>query len=368
MTLPVPHSAKIPTTGLPYPYRQVSSRYDSRSGSEAVPEHAMPDRQSRPGQSAAGAPTVARRVPQPRPVVQGPRLVPGAAVAGGRYRLLVAHGGSGLLRFWQAHDTVLDRDVALTFVDSGQVAEGQGDAGNAEVPNNTGVSAGGSQEVLSRTLRLGRIDSPGLARVLDVVRGSSGGIVVADWTNGRSLADVAATKPPPVGAARALRALAGAAETAHRSGAVLALDHPDRIRISSVGNAVLAFPGVPAEADRPADVAGLGAVLDALITNSWPLRAKDTSAGDTSADDTATVGGIPVAARRDDGSLPAARAIRAGVPYEVSAVAERALAPESGIRTAAAVQTVLDQAAVVDQQTDLMPAIDDRYRARAAAD
>ena len=44
-------------------------------------------------------------------------LIPGATIAGGRYRLLVFHGGPPNLQFWQALDTALDRQVALTFVD-----------------------------------------------------------------------------------------------------------------------------------------------------------------------------------------------------------------------------------------------------------
>ncbi|MGV7637420.1 hypothetical protein PJI23_33905, partial [Mycobacterium kansasii] len=78
-----------------------------------------------------------------------------------------------------------------------------------------------------RTLRLGRVHSNGLARVLDVVRGSSGGIVVAEWIPSSSLADVAGTHPSAIGAAKAVRALAGAAEGAHRAGAALSIDHPD---------------------------------------------------------------------------------------------------------------------------------------------
>jgi len=339
---------RISAAALPYPYPQATSRYESRAGSEAVPEQAMPDQQNKFEQPTVEAATVRHPAAPPRPMVRGPRLVPGAAVAGGRYRLLTAHGGSGLLRFWQARDTVLERDVALTFVDAAQSGAPHPRHSASQEPE-----AEGPQAVLTRTLRLGRIDSPGLARVLDVVRGSSGGIVVAEWTPGRSLKDVAATQPPAIGAARAVRALAGAAEAAHRSGAVLTLDHPDRIRISTAGNAVLAFPGVPAEADRKSDVQGLGAILYALITNTWPLPAADGA-------DTDTIGDLPVARRREDGTLPAARAVRAGVPFEISAVADRALQPESGIRTAAAVQTVLDQAAVLDQQTELLPAVDEQ--------
>ena len=43
-------------------------------------------------------------------------LIPGATVGKGRYRLLVSHGGPPTLQFWQALDTALDRQVALTFV------------------------------------------------------------------------------------------------------------------------------------------------------------------------------------------------------------------------------------------------------------
>lgn len=348
---------RISAATLPYPYPVAKSRYDGRGRGGSVPEE---PKSEEPTESGARTPTV--ELPTEvdtatQPMVRGPRLIPGAAVAGGRYRLLAPHGGSGLLRFWQARDTVLDRDVALTFVDSAQTGGAQ--TGGAQTGGAQSTAEGeGPQAVLTRTLRLGRIDSPGLARVLDVVPGSSGGIVVAEWIAGRSLKDVAATEPSPVGAARAVRALAAAAEVAHRSGAVLALDHPDRIRISSAGDAVLAFPGVPADADRKSDVAGLGAILYALITDHWPL----TTAADTPApaDAEATIGGMRLAHRGADGTPTPARSLRAGVPFEISAVTERALQPESGIRTAAAIQTVLDQAAVLDQQTDLMPAVDTR--------
>ncbi|MFY9917016.1 MAG: murein biosynthesis integral membrane protein MurJ, partial [Mycobacterium sp.] len=41
-------------------------------------------------------------------------LIPGATIGGGRYRLLVFHGGPPNLQFWQALDTALDRQVGLT--------------------------------------------------------------------------------------------------------------------------------------------------------------------------------------------------------------------------------------------------------------
>lgn len=325
-----------------------------------LPPGVREDVPAEPTGRAPGGPTPSSA---PRPPVRGPRLVPGAAVAGGRYRLLVAHGGSGPLRFWQARDTTLDRDVALTFVDAEQSAPPGVPASANQGTSDEGDPQRGPQAVLTRTRRLGGLDSPGLARVLDVVRGSSGGIVVSEWTNGRSLREVAETSPSPVGAARAVSALAAAAEAAHRAGTFLALDHPDRVRISSAGTAILAFPGVSDDADQQGDVRGLGAVLYGLVTAHWPLSPDDGEAeldgGSGDGYGEPTVGGMPLAPRTASGAAVEPRRLRPSVPFEVSTVTSRALQPDAGLRTAAAVETVLNQAAVLDQQTDMFPAITD---------
>ncbi|MBY8858849.1 peptidoglycan biosynthesis protein MviN [Nocardia sp. CA2R105] len=280
---------------------------------------------------------------------RGPKLIPGASVAGGRYRLLADCGGARGLRFWQALDVKLDREVALTFVDADQKAA-----------DNSGHD--GPQAILSRTLRLGRINSPGLARVLDVVRGSSGGIVVAEWTPGRSLREMAETRPSPIGAARAVRALAAAAELAHRGGGSLSIDHPDRVRISASGDAVLAFPGTLGDSDAQSDVRGLGAMLYALITARWPIRTGGLSGA------AATVGGLKLADSGPDGSPVEPRQIRPETPFEISAVAVRSLESNKGVRTAATVQHVLEQASVVDQKTDFIPVLRLGQRAQALPD
>jgi putative peptidoglycan lipid II flippase len=280
----------------------------------------------------------------PRRTPRGPTLIPGASVAGGRYRLLTPHGGSRGLQFWQALDVKLDREVALTFVDAEQ--------------RSTSAGPEGPQAILSRTLRLGRINSPGLARVLDVVRGSSGGIVVAEWTPGRSLREMADTKPSPIGAASAIRALAAAAETAHRAGGALSIDHPDRVRISINGDAVLAFPATLADSDSSTDVRGLGAMLYALITARWPLGDPSAPSGDPSGSHRpGSVGGMRLADRDSSGQPIGPRVIRPEVPFEISAVALRSLEPNGGIRTAATVQHILDQASVVNDKTEFIPAL-----------
>ncbi|WP_223205414.1 murein biosynthesis integral membrane protein MurJ [Gordonia jinghuaiqii] len=305
------------------------------------------------GGTAAGGTPAGAPGPDAAPRRRGPRLIPGAAVAGGRYRLLEQHGGTRGLQFWRAQDINLDREVGLTFVDAEQLAP------PPERGQTAKISDQGPQAVLSRTLRLGQINSDGVARVLDVVRGSSGGIVVAEWVPGSSLADVARSHPSPIGAARAVRSLAAAAEIAHRSGGALSIDHPDRIRISHDGNAVLAFPGTLAGDDKASDVRGLGAVLYALLLNRWALDPETGSRLATTADVTEPVGGIPMAVPGDDGQPLEPRAADPDIPFEISAVAARALDGSRGIRTAATVQHVLDQATVLDLNTDMLPAITD---------
>ncbi|TWS22316.1 virulence factor MviN [Tsukamurella sputi] len=338
-------SAEQPTTGLRY----------RRRGAFAVTED---DSARTSGNEAPG--TGQMRLPSPAglpaspesaqswdedDVPRGPELIPGAVVAGGRYRLIEHYGGIRGLQFWQARDINLDRDVALTFVDSEQ---------RAPVPERgaqISLRGEGPQSILSRTLRLGRVHSNGLARVLDVVRGSSGGIVVAEWIPSSSLADVAGTHPSAIGAAKAVRALAGAAEGAHRAGAALSIDHPDRVRISQDGHAFLAFPGTLADASKESDVRGLGAVLYALLLERWPL---DDATGRTVTTGTGTVAGIKQADADANGNPVEPRDAKRDIPFEISAVATRTLEGGQGIRTAATVQQLLDQASVVDVKTDLL--------------
>ncbi|WAC91675.1 lipid II flippase MurJ [Mycobacterium sp. Aquia_213] len=264
-------------------------------------------------------------------------LVPGARINGGRYRLLVFHGGAPPLQFWQALDTALDRQVALTFVDP-----------DGALPEDV------LQEILSRTLRLSRIDKGGIARVLDVVRSDHGGLVVAEWIRGGSLQEVADTAPSPVGAVRAMQSLAGAADAAHRAGVALSIDHPSRIRISIDGNVVLAYPATMPDANPEDDIRGIGATLYALLVNRWPLPEFGVRSG-------------LAPAERDGSGLPVEpNSIDPDIPFQISAVAVRAAQEDGGIRSASTLVNLLQQATAVADRTEVLGPIDDSPPPEAA--
>ncbi|WP_085197857.1 murein biosynthesis integral membrane protein MurJ [Mycobacterium xenopi] len=266
--------------------------------------------------------------PQPSPRHEVVHLVPGARIADGRYRLLVFHGGAPPLQFWQALDTALNRQVALTFVDpDGALAEEQLHA------------------ILSRTMRLSRINRPGIARVLDVVHTGAGGLVVAEWVRGGSLQEVADTAPSPVGAARAMQSLAAAAEAAHQVGVALSIDHPSRVRVSITGDVVLAFPATMPDATPEDDIRGIGAALYALLVNRWPLPEAGVRSGLAPADRNSL--GQPV-----EPSL-----IDPEIPFQISAAAVHAVQEGGGIRSASTLLNLLQQATAVADRTDLLSPI-----------
>ncbi|MGE2732648.1 murein biosynthesis integral membrane protein MurJ [Mycolicibacterium vaccae] len=263
-------------------------------------------------------------------------LIPGATLANGRYRLLVFHGGPEHLQFWQALDTALDRQVALTFVDPDGVLPSQ------QV-----------QGILDRTQRLGNIDMPGVARVLDALPITTGGLVVSEWIRGGSLAEVAATAPSPVGGARAIQSLAAVAEVAHRNGVALSVDHPSRIRVSIEGDVALAFPATLADATPEDDIRGIGAALYALLVNRWPLPETGVPSGLAPAD--LDPAGQPVEPRSVDRDIP----------FQISAAAAHAVQENGGIRSAPTLLNLLQQATAIADRTDHISPVDDRDQAPA---
>jgi len=251
---------------------------------------------------------------------------PGATIANGRYRLLVLHGGPSGLQFWQALDTSLDRQVALTLVDPDRRLS------DAEVG-----------EILARTQRLSQVERPGLARVLDATTISNGsGLIVAEWIRGGSLREVAGTSPSALGGARAIQSLATAADGAHQAGVALSVDHPSRIRVSIDGDVTLAFPATLADATPADDVRGIGAALYALLVDRWPLPESGTPSGLRPADTDPS--GQPVEPRSID----------AAIPFQISTAAVRAVEPGGGISTAPTLLHLLQQATAAADRTDLL--------------
>jgi putative peptidoglycan lipid II flippase len=289
-----------------------------------------------PNADFAGDPTrepIAFDAPRERAMKTTPpqddtHLIPGASVGGGRYRLLVFHGGPPGLQFWQALDTALDRQVALTFVD----------------PDRT-LPAEQVQEILARTLKLSRIERPGVARVLDVANTGAGGLVVSEWIRGGSLKEVADTSPSPIGGARAIQALAAAAGAAHEAGVALSIDHPSRVRVSIDGDVALAFPATMPRATPEDDIRGIGAALYALLVDRWPLP------------ETGVPSGLGPAEKDPAGEPLEPRAVNREIPFQISAAAARSVQAGGGIRSAATLLNLLQQATAVADRTDLIEPI-----------
>lgn len=276
----------------------------------------------------------------PAPVVDE---IPASTVAGAtlgmRYRLHTRVGSdvAAGAEFWQAKDTVLQRDVAITLLHS--TVAGSGALGGDDAP----TAAERAREMLDRALRSGNFEHSGCARLLDVLAPDAPGIpvhilgaAVTEWVPGRSLAETVADAPLwPIEVARALQPLAAAAEAAHRHGLVLGCDQPQRIRMTVDGRVQLCF-ALPRPDLNPADdVRGLGAVLVTLLTSRWPLSGADAARA-----------GLAVAERAAGGALPAPSAERSGVPIELDALAAGTLGPEDApghVHTAAAVHRLLTE-------------------------
>lgn len=247
-------------------------------------------------------------------VVRGPRLVPGAPVSGGRFRLIASHGNVPGARFWQAKEQATGRMVALVFVDT---------TGTAPLaPISPARAASAAAEVLRRTRLLARLNHPGIASGIEVSAYRSGCLVVADWVPGSSLKSVVEDGDvDPYAAAYAVSTLADAVHVAHHEARTpLGLDNKSRIRIDSNGTAILAFPAVLPQASTDQDITAISCVLDMLIDDSAPdpIRAVREEAHKAAAH------AVALATAAESGQLPAAGSSTEAAHPEASATtAER---------------------------------------------
>ncbi len=242
-------------------------------------------------------------------------LVAGATIAGGRIRLLIFYGESPHLQFWQAADTVTGQHLAVTVVDS-----------------ENALTSATVDAILSDTVSLRGIDSPGLARVIDVGRDHCGGVVVCEWTRGATLKEVADTEPSAIGVAEAVLSLAEIADMAHGAGLALSIDHPERIRVSVDGRAVLAFAATMPNTTPRDDLRGIGAVMYALLVNRWPFRGEVT---------TKVWDGVDIDAQ---GRFQEPAVLNSRVPFLISSTAAGLVRDGDGIRSAKTISTLLREA------------------------
>ena len=268
--------SRLPVVGRFFISRRQAADAASDSDQPMVPEPITPA-------EAAREAAVANSLLPPLPPlsagrVRGPRLVPGAPVLDGRYRLLADHGGSSASRFWQARHTQSGDVVGLTILDP-LAAVRMGRRPGEFVPNQSRRVLQTKQEMSSRSRAMMAAQEnwetedeslPGLAHIRAVIDSPGSVVVVTDWTAGMPLSAVAESSPDPLAAGYAVADLADAAAVLAERDLSLGVDHRDRIRISTSGGAVLAFPGVLPNNSPSQDAHGIAVALE-LLLRSVPL-------------------------------------------------------------------------------------------------
>ena len=271
------------------------------------------------------------RGPEPSVPQDDVQLVPGARIAGGRYRLLVFHGGAPPLQFWQALDTALDRQVALTFVDPDgalpeDVAAGDPGPHAAAQPDRQARHRPGARR------RPHRFRRPG-GRGVDPRRFAAGGgrhlAVARRRRPGHAVAGRGRRRRPP----RRRRAVdrppqPGAGQHRRRRRAGLPGDHARRqpARTTSAESAPRCMP---------------------CWSTGGRCRSPGCAAG--SRRPSGTRAGHPVEPT----------AIDRDIPFQISAVAVRAVQEDGGIRSASTLLNLLQQATAVADRTEVLGPIDD---------
>lgn len=194
-------------------------------------------------------------------VVRGPRLVPGALVSDGRFRLLRDHGSVSGARFWEAREVATGRMVALTFVDT----TGASPLAPAS-PREAAIEAAG---VARRTRKLDKLNHPAIANDIEVLSYRSGALIVADWVQGTSVKAVAESGQTlhTEAVANALAPLAGALAAAHAADIPLGLDNRQRLRIDTEGRVRLAFPAVLPTSSFARDASAFASSLELLTAH-----------------------------------------------------------------------------------------------------
>jgi serine/threonine protein kinase len=169
---------------------------------------------------------------------------------GGRYRMEAPLASGGMGEVWAARDLLLDRVVAVKVLGPAFAGDGR------------------AAERLRREARAaGRLEHPGIARVLDL--GEDGGrpYLVMELLEGESLAERIGRDGAmaPVEAARVVAAVADALEAAHQAGIVHRDVKPGNVFLSADGSVKVLDFGIASAAGEAAlttgDLIGTAAYL-----------------------------------------------------------------------------------------------------------
>lgn len=193
-------------------------------------------------------------------VVRGPRLVPGAEVSDGNFRLLVDHGSVPGAHFWRARNKETGKDVALTFVDTSGLPP--------LAPRTPAEAQEIADTIAQRTLALQNLGSAAIPSGMEVRAYRNGCLVVTDWVHGSPLSRIIGDDVDATAATLAFAPLIEATETT-----TLGIDNRARIRISTDGVAVLAFPAVLEEDSHERDLKSLRSALNCVISKETAPKA-----------------------------------------------------------------------------------------------
>ena len=185
---------------------------------------------------------------------------------GGRYRMgeLLATGGMG--EVWAAHDLLLDRAVAVKVLSGALAGDGR------------------AAERLRREARAaGRLEHPGIARVLDLGEHDGRPYLVMELLEGESLAARIdrAGPMPPAEAARVVAAVADALEAAHQAGVVHRDIKPGNVFLTSTGAVKVLDFGIASAAGDAALTTGDLLGTAAYLAPERVLGHRATAAADT---------------------------------------------------------------------------------------
>jgi hypothetical protein len=233
---------------------------------------------------------------------------------GGRYDLRRRLSPGGVLEHWSAHDTTLEREVALTIISS-------------EHPNRAGV--------LDAARRAAGVEDTRLVRILDVGTQNDNSFIVQEaLSESQSLATVLLQGPLP---AEEARRIAGETAKGLEAAGQRGLHHlrltPHHVLIAPDGGIRVSGVAVAAAIDGPQeqetdsasaarrDAVCLVAVVYAALTGRWPL-----SAGRPDVQPEASVASAP----RDPGGAVAPSEIVPGVPGDLDSLCRITLSEASG--------------------------------------